>query len=267
MENTDDSLPFVTLSMFIIDEFSFLDKQGRPTGRSFPPQESSSKLYRMFAALTIYSTTDRGWGLYCNRSSYLVVTIHFISKTVINQCSQASLQSTWNDCGQRAWFPHRHRKNTPGIWVRNVDVQIPTRSSHNASSQFLSRRAQKVRNLSTCLHWLRDSVISFEYKTPRIRLTPADLEGTKMAKPKMLHFVCSPSRALSIISEFNATWEPITIYEPIPVRWCHWSCWNLSNLFCPSKICCVPDELDELTSVLRSISIFRYVSLIGVPLQ
>jgi hypothetical protein len=40
MENTNDSLAFVTLSMFIIDEFSFLDEQGRPTGRSFPPQES-----------------------------------------------------------------------------------------------------------------------------------------------------------------------------------------------------------------------------------
>jgi hypothetical protein len=36
----DDSLPFVTLGMFIIDEFSFLDEQGHPTGRSFPPQES-----------------------------------------------------------------------------------------------------------------------------------------------------------------------------------------------------------------------------------
>ena len=40
MEDTDDSLAFVTLSMFIIDEFSFLNEQGHPTGRSFPPQES-----------------------------------------------------------------------------------------------------------------------------------------------------------------------------------------------------------------------------------
>ena len=40
MEDTNDSLAFVTLSMFIIDEFSFLDELGRPTGRSFPPQES-----------------------------------------------------------------------------------------------------------------------------------------------------------------------------------------------------------------------------------
>ena len=38
--NADDSLAFVTLSMFIIDEFSFLDEQGCPTGRSFLPQES-----------------------------------------------------------------------------------------------------------------------------------------------------------------------------------------------------------------------------------
>ena len=40
VDTDDDSLPFVTLSMFIIDEFSFLDEQGHPTGHSFPPQES-----------------------------------------------------------------------------------------------------------------------------------------------------------------------------------------------------------------------------------
>ena len=42
MENTDvdDFLPVVTLGMFIIDEFSFLDEQGRPAGRSFAPQGS-----------------------------------------------------------------------------------------------------------------------------------------------------------------------------------------------------------------------------------
>ncbi|KAF8803907.1 hypothetical protein BYT27DRAFT_7195248 [Phlegmacium glaucopus] len=54
------------------------------------------------------------------------------------------------------------------------------------------------------------------------------------------------------MSEFDAAWEPITIYEPIPV-------------------CCVPDELDELTLVLRSISIFspnaeEALSLLSLPL-
>jgi hypothetical protein len=31
---------FVTLGMFIIDEFTFMDENGRPTGRSLAPQES-----------------------------------------------------------------------------------------------------------------------------------------------------------------------------------------------------------------------------------
>ena len=79
----------------------------------------------------------------------------------------------------------------------------------------VNTEGEKFTNLSPLTE---NQFVSFEYKTPRIRLTPADLEGTKLAKPKMLHFVCSPSRALSIISEFTATWEPITIYEPIPVR-------------------------------------------------
>ena len=59
----------------------------------------------------------------------------------------------------------------------------------------------------------------FEYITPRIRLTPKDLEGTKLKKPKVLHFICSPSRAISILSEvaIEDAWKPITIFEPMPV--------------------------------------------------
>ena len=56
----------------------------------------------------------------------------------------------------------------------------------------------------------------FEYLTPRIRLTQKDLEGTKLEKPKILHFICSPSRALLTLSEVKE--KPITIFEPIPVR-------------------------------------------------
>lgn len=76
--------------------------------------------------------------------------------------------------------------------------------------------------LSICLHCHLRSVIHcgsrFEYITPRIRLTPKDLEGTKLDKPKVLHFVCSPSRAASILSEVEDAWKPITIFEPMPVR-------------------------------------------------
>ncbi|CAA7260172.1 unnamed protein product [Cyclocybe aegerita] len=76
----------------------------------------------------------------------------------------------------------------------------------------------------------------FEYKTPRIRLTPKDLEGTRLARPKILHFICSPSRASSIMSEVQDGWKPITVYEPIPDR-------------------CIPEELPALRKVLARISV------------
>jgi len=77
----------------------------------------------------------------------------------------------------------------------------------------------------------------FEYLTPRIRLTPRDLTSTKLERPRMLHFICSPSRALNIVSEIEG-WSPTTIYEPIPYS-------------------CVPDKLPVLLKVLPSISILR----------
>jgi hypothetical protein len=69
-------------------------------------------------------------------------------------------------------------------------------------------------------HLAHEHIIDrFQYSTPRIRLTPNDLRGTPLANPKMLHFICSPTRASVIMSEVEAEgWKPITIYEPIPVR-------------------------------------------------
>ena len=60
--------------------------------------------------------------------------------------------------------------------------------------------------------------ISFDYRTPRIRLTPKDLRGTDLANPKVLHFICSPARASAIMSEVYDDWSSIIVYEPIPVR-------------------------------------------------
>lgn len=92
----------------------------------------------------------------------------------------------------------------------------------------------------------------FEYIAPRIRLTPKDLEGTKLEKPKILHFICSPSRALAISSEVGGAWKPITIFEPIPDR-------------------CIPEELPALKNVLPLISILspnaeEALSLLSLPL-
>lgn len=66
---------------------------------------------------------------------------------------------------------------------------------------------------------LRNVPNSFEYLTPRIRLTPKDLQNTKLDRPSLIHFICSPTRAGAIISEVDAIqgWKPITVYEPIPV--------------------------------------------------
>lgn len=102
--------------------------------------------------------------------------------------------------------------------------------------------------------------IRFQYLTPRIRLTPNDLSDTVLANPKMLHFICSPARALTITSEVEAQgWKPITIYEPIPVCALHAdSTWNqLSLIFVKDR--CIPEELPSLKKVLHLISILRSV--------
>jgi len=65
---------------------------------------------------------------------------------------------------------------------------------------------------------------SFAYLTPRIRIMPKNLTNTKLAQPAVLHFICSPARAASILSEVREVdgWFPTTIYEPIPVCVIHW---------------------------------------------
>ncbi|KAJ7095176.1 Ribokinase-like protein [Mycena belliarum] len=95
---------------------------------------------------------------------------------------------------------------------------------------------------------------SFDYITPRIRITPKDLEGTRLEKPTTLHFICSPSRASAIMSEVQEipAWNPTVIYEPIPDR-------------------CVPDELDPLVKVLPQVHILspnaeEALGLLSLPL-
>jgi len=94
---------------------------------------------------------------------------------------------------------------------------------------------------------------SFKYITPRIRITPRDLTNTKLAEPTALHFICSPSRAASILSEVQQVdgWLPTIIYEPIPYS-------------------CVPEELPALMNVLPSIEILspnadEALSLLSLP--
>jgi hypothetical protein len=60
---------------------------------------------------------------------------------------------------------------------------------------------------------------SFQYLTPRLRITPRDLLGTCLSHPATIHFICSPSRAAVIMSQVAEVeaWSPISVYEPIPV--------------------------------------------------
>jgi len=93
------------------------------------------------------------------------------------------------------------------------------------------------RGTTRALNSYRGDIREFQYLTPRIRLTPNDLKRTALANPKMLHFICSPTRSWEILSEVEAEgWKPITIYEPIPDR-------------------CIPDELPALKKVLHLICI------------
>jgi hypothetical protein len=60
---------------------------------------------------------------------------------------------------------------------------------------------------------------SFQYLTPRLRITPRDLLDTSLCRPANLHFICSPTRAAVIMSQVAEVggWSPISVYEPIPV--------------------------------------------------
>lgn len=40
MSSPNNTREFVSLGMFIIDEFTFVDEKGEPTGQTLPPQVS-----------------------------------------------------------------------------------------------------------------------------------------------------------------------------------------------------------------------------------
>ncbi|KAF8917788.1 Ribokinase-like protein [Mucidula mucida] len=176
---------FVTLGMFIIDEFSFLDEDGNSTGKMLSPQESGGTYAAIGARIwlepdEVGMVVDRGhdWPSYV----------------------QKDLERYGSD-----------------IWMFRDQPDAKTTRALNS--------------------YMGDHR-SFDYLTPRIRITPRDLKGTRLAGATRLHFICSPSRASAIMSEVREVpdWDPITIWEPIPDR-------------------CVPEELEPLIEVLPSISI------------
>ncbi|KAF8450784.1 Ribokinase-like protein [Boletus edulis BED1] len=95
-------------------------------------------------------------------------------------------------------------------------------------------REHTDRLTTRALNSYRGDIRNFEYLTPRLRLSPRDLRCTRLARPATLHFICSPTRALQVISEVD--WNPTIIYEPIPDR-------------------CVPEELPTLRTAMASIDV------------
>lgn len=78
------------------------------------------------------------------------------------------------------------------------------------------------------------SPVSTDGRLYQVRLSPPDLASTKLAAPKYLHFVCSPTRALEIIKDIDDLgWTDRTklVYEPIPDL-------------------CVPSEMPALKQVI-----------------
>ncbi|KAI6004097.1 Ribokinase-like protein [Pisolithus albus] len=145
-----DAPHFVTLGMFIIDEFSFTDQDGKPTGKTLPSQIGGGGTY---AAI-----------------------------------------------GARIWLPS-HK-------VGMIDIQDKL-LSYGADMWHFRNRAD--RGTTRALN---------SYRGDSRGLTPRDFHGTRFAWPKALHLVCSPTRALEIISEVDEIhgWQPTMIFEPIPMR-------------------------------------------------
>ncbi|KAF8076165.1 Ribokinase-like protein [Lyophyllum atratum] len=206
--------------MFIIDEFSFSDDEGKPMERTLAPQERPSLL------------------VYRNQS------LHRLFRLVGAGHMQRS--------AARIWLPE---KDVGMIVDRGHDFPASIQAKLlEYGSDLWMFRDQPNCSTTRALNSYRGEHRNFEYITPRIRITPKDLHGTRIPVPRALHFICSPTRASAIISEVRGVkdWHPVTIYEPIPDR-------------------CVPAELPALIGILPSISILspnaeEALSLLSMPL-
>ncbi|KAF8845706.1 Ribokinase-like protein [Paxillus ammoniavirescens] len=180
---------FVSFGLFILDEFTFADENGVPTGKTVPSQECSI-----------------GGG-----GTYAII-------------------------GARIWLP----PSSIGMIVdRGHDFpQHIQEKLLSYGSDLWHFRDHSGRETTRALNSYIGDHRNFEYLTSRIRLSPRDLHGTRLVRPGVVHFICSPTRALQIISEAKQVddWKPIMIFEPVPFR-------------------CVPEELSSLKTALPSIAI------------
>ncbi|KAJ3810517.1 Ribokinase-like protein [Lentinula aff. lateritia] len=203
-----NSKTFVTLGMFIIDEFSYTDLEGKSTKAStFEP----------------------------------------------NLDAQIGGGGTYAAIGTRLWLPP---EQVGMIVDKGYDFPSEIENKLKAyGDQMWLFRPQNQARTTRAMNIYKGDHRGFEYLTPRIRITPRDLTNTALERPRMLHFICSPLRASTIISEAEEMegWNPLTIYEPIPDR-------------------CVPKELPALIRVLPSIDILspnaeEALSLLSIPIM
>ncbi|KAJ3723217.1 Ribokinase-like protein [Lentinula raphanica] len=192
---------FVTLGMFIIDEFSYTDTEGRTT------RASKSEI--------------GGGGTYAALGARIWLSPEQVGMIVDKGYDFPSeIEDKLKTYGEDMWFS----------------------------------RPQKEAQTTRALNLYTGDHRGFKYLTPRIRITPRDLVNTTLDRPKMLHFICSPSRAFVIVSETKdlEDWNPIMIYEPIPDK-------------------CIPEELPALIRILPSIDILspnaeEALSLLSIPI-
>ncbi|KAH9978057.1 Ribokinase-like protein [Lactifluus volemus] len=171
---------FVSLGMFIIDEFAFLDAAGKPTGRILPPQEQFP--------LPHLQTLIGGGGTYAT-------------------------------IGARIWLPASETGMIVDKGV-DFPQEIDDVLKSYGEDMWLFRNRLGAGTTTRALNRYTGDQRGFQYLTPRVRITPRDLTGTPLFRPATLHFICSPTRAAVIMSEVAEVegWTPLTIYEPIPVR-------------------------------------------------
>ncbi|KAH9951812.1 Ribokinase-like protein [Amylocystis lapponica] len=158
---------------------------------------------------------------------------------------------TYASIGARIWLPAA----TVGMIIdRGHDFPDETQKKLDSYGKDMWLfRDHSDRGTTRALNSYKGDTRGFAYLTPRIRITPRDLANTKLARPFTLHFICSPSRAASILSEVQeeTLWNPITIYEPIPDR-------------------CIPEELPAMTKILPFVTILspnaeEALSLLSMP--
>ncbi|KAL0580763.1 hypothetical protein V5O48_001228 [Marasmius crinis-equi] len=212
---------FVTLGMFIIDQFEYLDENGNDTGRPSKSEIGGGGTYAAIGARIWLPPEEVGM--------------------VVDRGPDfpPSMQKTLESYGRDMWL-FRDQSNSETTKALNR-----YRGEHRGSVYSVLEAAHTD---------FVDVFSSFQYLTPRIRLTPHDLKQTPLERPKSLHFICSPARASVIVAEAREVqdWKPIAIYEPIPDR-------------------CIPEELPALTSILPQISVLspnaeEALSLLSLPL-